>query len=226
MRRPRQQPRNEAGWRVARGGGGIHNFGAVLLRCSTRRCTALPYVKRAALGAADGLGAARMLPAVPHAAVAPAVAPRPLLNARAGAVGCAPSVRLRTAPGASAGRSAYDAASAAPGCVSAVTAPSLRALTPARRLAGAAAAGARTRAARCVCQANRRAEFRRWHVDDAKVYDAPGDEYTLLGDIWGVRQGRKYAVDVTRGAGKLVRVQLEHENGRRVAPAAARPRPR
>lgn len=75
-----------------------------------------------------------------------------------------------------------------------------------------------------MCQANRRAEFRRWHVDDAKVYDAPGDEYTHLGDVWGVRQGRKYAVDVSRGAGNLVRVQLEHDNGRRVAPAAARQR--
>jgi hypothetical protein len=51
-------------------------------------------------------------------------------------------------------------------------------------------------------------------VDDAEVYEAPGDEYTRLGDVWGVRQGRKYAVDVSRGAGNLVRVQLEHENGR------------
>ena len=70
-----------------------------------------------------------------------------------------------------------------------------------------------------MCQANRRAEFRRWHVDDAEVYDAPGDVYTQLGDMWGVRQGRKYAVDVSRGVGKHVRVQLEHENGRHVAAA-------
>ena len=97
-----------------------------------------------------------------------------------------------------------------------------RVLTPARRTVGAAASSAPARGVRCVCQANRRAEFRRWHVDDAEVYDAPGDEYTRLGDLWGVRQGRKYAVDVSRGAGKLVRVQLEHENGRRVGAAAAR----
>ena len=74
-----------------------------------------------------------------------------------------------------------------------------------------------------MCQANRRAEFRRWHVDDAEVYDAPGDVYTQLGDIWGVRQGRKYAVDVSRGVGKHVRVQLEHENGRRVRTSGCKP---
>ena len=91
--------------------------------------------------------------------------------------------------------------------------------TPARRLGSGDGSDTHARGARCVCQANRRAEFRRWHVDDAEVYDAPGDVYTQLGDMWGVRQGRKYAVDVSRGVGKHVRVQLEHENGRHVAAA-------
>jgi len=147
-------------------------------------------------------------------------APRPLLNARP-ATPCTDgtAVRMRATHGAAAGRAAARCAAAVSKGGSARYAGS----TPARRHGSGDASETHVRGARCVCQANRRAEFRRWHVDDAEVYDAPGDVYTQLGDIWGVRQGRRYAVDVSRGVGKHVRVQLEHENGRRVCTRVREP---